>query len=755
MSSQLRVGHIYSPPTAGKDATIFDWFSHSQHIVETLKGSFLKVAHVLPLEASVLAVDAENCYESVYVDMRQQADLTPFTIPNGWKQLWVYTDNDLITRPVIQKDMEPGHYIALIDHCSSVNGSQYSDIPSQIDTGFDGTFLDDDFLSAISLFKGEWPSADTSTYGVGFPTSTTGNHMLPSTSSAVNMELPTPVPVRTEAEYNATPPDSLTFLSAPTTDIALASSTVPTSQYVMCDLDVFARGISYTTESLQSTFPKASACIRDASILAKQQLTINGSHQTSFCTDCKDFIVEMVTVAKHAGHSVKKCWVTNKTIALDMVCKQIIDIVHNERYKFVKFLKENCFTYAEDLRKKALGGYCLGDYHDGTVGPYITQLTGMTAWDDEVTNLSFACSSGKYYHRMPILVILALRILQPLRSQHCSLLDPFPAQYKKLPEHLIAGACGMYTIFFRRRLPGYPCAKISSEAFEREAAHHLELLRSIRWNTDDEAHRLNIWINTQEGPNGWLQDLRTVHTLCNFQALLTNGILQMGELADTPEENFTAEERHEHRVFQELLKSVAGLEECLMQGGDDEVDAIAELASIPFFCVCKVIRLYHISCQLTKGASGARGDDTKSLKGSVLNWITPKGQNLVPPLARNIKVDHGFHHERTGALLCPAGLNWSNSKTKAKLKSSEIIVTGDQWLLFLYADYHYDPEDPWNGLFRSTLLTLRHIDMSSRPPVLWTESQRQPVMTWMVSVGDAQTERVSSTVEDVLGLAQG
>ncbi|KAG2136732.1 hypothetical protein DEU56DRAFT_871520 [Suillus clintonianus] len=160
-------------------------------------------------------------------------------------------------------------------------------------------------------------------------------------------------------------------------------------------------------------------------------------------------------------------------------------------------------------------------------------------------------------------------------------------------------------------------------------------------------------------------------------ALLTNGILRMGELADTPEENFTAEERREHRVFQELLKSVAGLEERLMQGGDDE---------------------------LTKGASGARGDDTKSLKGSVLDWITPKGQNLIPPLARNVKVDRGFHHERTGALLCPAGLDWSNSETKAKLKSGEIIVTGDQWPLFLYADYHYDPEDPWNGLFRSALL---------------------------------------------------
>ncbi|KAG1842301.1 hypothetical protein C8R48DRAFT_751100 [Suillus tomentosus] len=182
---------------------------------------------------------------------------------------------------------------------------------------------------------------------------------------------------------------------------------------------------------------------------------------------------------------------------------------------------------------------------------------------------------------------------------------------------------------------------------------------------------------------------RTVHALCNFQALLTNGILRMGELAETPEENFTAEEWREHRIFQELLKSVAGLEERLMQGGDDEVDVIAEL--------------------LTKGASGARGDDTKSLKGSVLDWITPKGQNLVPPLARNMKIDCGFHHERTGALLCPAGLDWSHSETKAKLQSGEIIVTGDQWPLFLYADYHYDSKDPWNGLFRSALLAYKHV----------------------------------------------
>jgi hypothetical protein len=34
---------------------------------------------------------------------------------------------------------------------------------------------------------------------------------------------------------------------------------------------------------------------------------------------------------------------------------------------------------------------------------------------------------------------------------------------------------------------------------------------------------------------------RTVHALCNIQALLTNGLLRLGELADLPAESFTAE----------------------------------------------------------------------------------------------------------------------------------------------------------------------------------------------------------------------
>jgi hypothetical protein len=41
---------------------------------------------------------------------------------------------------------------------------------------------------------------------------------------------------------------------------------------------------------------------------------------------------------------------------------------------------------------------------------------------------------------------------------------------------------------------------------------------------------------------------------------------------------------------------------------------------------------------------------------------------------------------------------------KAQLQSGEIMVSGDQWPVFIYAGCKFDPEDPWEGMFRSTIL---------------------------------------------------
>jgi hypothetical protein len=49
-------------------------------------------------------------------------------------------------------------------------------------------------------------------------------------------------------------------------------------------------------------------------------------------------------------------------------------------------------------------------------------------------------------------------------------------------------------------------------------------------------------------------------------------------------------------------------------------------------------------------------------------------------------------------------LTLSDRRIKERLRSGDMTVPGDQWPIFLYAGYEYDPENPWNGLFRSTLL---------------------------------------------------
>ncbi|KAH7905470.1 hypothetical protein BJ138DRAFT_1138263 [Hygrophoropsis aurantiaca] len=153
----------------------------------------------------------------------------------------------------------------------------------------------------------------------------------------------------------------------------------------------------------------------------------------------------------------------------------------------------------------------------------------------------------------------------------------------------------------------------------------------------------------------------TVFALCNYPSLLTNGILRLEQLENIAFEDFSTEERREHLVFEKLLDSYPGLLDRLKEGSEEEILHVAEM--------------------IGKGASSARGEDTKSLK-----------------------IDRGFNHPITGALLCPAGMNWDDETVKESLQSGELLVSGDQWPIFLYAHESFNPNDPWNGLLKNRLL---------------------------------------------------
>ena len=75
-----------------------------------------------------------------------------------------------------------------------------------------------------------------------------------------------------------------------------------------------------------------------------------------------------------------------------------------------------------------------------------------------------------------------------------------------------------------------------------------------------------------------------------------------------------------------------------------------------------LIEILLTACKLQKGLLSARADDTKGLKGAIIDWITPPGQSLTPPIVQNVKIDCGFNHKHTGSLLCPAGLDWNDSE---------------------------------------------------------------------------------------------
>ncbi|KAJ3512638.1 hypothetical protein NMY22_g15272 [Coprinellus aureogranulatus] len=179
---------------------------------------------------------------------------------------------------------------------------------------------------------------------------------------------------------------------------------------------------------------------------------------------------------------------------------------------------------------------------------------------------------------------------------------------------------------------------------------------------------------------------RTIHAFCRPFTLLKEGLtryiqMEAGLLSIS---DLTSQEMREHRVFQELLRLSPGLDERVLQSSPNE--------------------LHYIADMVNKGASGARADDTKSLKAVLIDWITPVGGALVPPLSRNRKSDRGFFHFRTGELLCPPTLDWSDDALRTQLRSGEIIVSGEQWPAFLYLEHKVDLGRPWEGLLQGPLL---------------------------------------------------
>ncbi|KAF6741088.1 hypothetical protein DFP72DRAFT_943149 [Ephemerocybe angulata] len=176
---------------------------------------------------------------------------------------------------------------------------------------------------------------------------------------------------------------------------------------------------------------------------------------------------------------------------------------------------------------------------------------------------------------------------------------------------------------------------------------------------------------------------RTVSAFANIESIFIAG------LNNQPVTEEQYREMKELKLYKKLLAVSHGLEDVILNSKGEE-----ELTSIAAF--------------LQKGLMIGRFNDIKSLKSAVLDWIVPIGnERLDPPLRRGTKTGRGFHHDRTGSLLCPVGLDWNKDSDGIR----EMVIGGDQWPIFLYENEIFDPEDPWKGLLRNQILVqgFKHI----------------------------------------------
>ncbi|KAH6907227.1 hypothetical protein BKA70DRAFT_1490670 [Coprinopsis sp. MPI-PUGE-AT-0042] len=190
---------------------------------------------------------------------------------------------------------------------------------------------------------------------------------------------------------------------------------------------------------------------------------------------------------------------------------------------------------------------------------------------------------------------------------------------------------------------------------------------------------------------------RTIRAFCRVQALIREGLsidVQI-ELGDVTLEQLPEDAVKEYSIYQQLLAVSPKLEERLCTGSEQEV--------------------FHVADMITKGAANARSDDTRTLKSAIIDWITPIDGVLRPPLQRNVKTDRGFHHSRTGELLCPATMDWNSPEVRQRLQSGEFTPSSEQWSLFLYEDFRFNPDDPWRGLLRSQLLVKAYKHIFTSP----------------------------------------
>ncbi|KAG1813083.1 hypothetical protein EV424DRAFT_1541841 [Suillus variegatus] len=355
MSSRPKVGYVYTPPSNLNNyvSDIMEWVGYPQFEFDSIKSLFLKVAYIQEYVTQTSGMEVVFC--PVYVvnindfAISQQ---TAFIVPEGWKKVCVYTDEQLATLPAIQKVVKSDDPITPLDYSAG--------------------FVDDDFMSAISsLSEGIWMNNNTTSV---FEAPSSAN----STGIDFRQHSPTPatLPVfRPSAPltYGGSTLLHTTFIPPP---ILIKTPDVPLAEghYILCDPQEFHDGIKHTQEYLDKYFFTVSVCIQDAKTWAKHYLHVFGLEPNqSYKNRCIRAIEEMITISKSCGQAVEKglqCNQTGQQKDLDIL--NAIGLVTGKRDAFMKSLKSHSAAYIDKSDRASIGGYSLQ-----SKPPQLLQATSM------------------------------------------------------------------------------------------------------------------------------------------------------------------------------------------------------------------------------------------------------------------------------------------------------------------------------------------------------------------------------------------
>ncbi|KAG6905070.1 hypothetical protein DXG01_005291 [Tephrocybe rancida] len=132
----------------------------------------------------------------------------------------------------------------------------------------------------------------------------------------------------------------------------------------------------------------------------------------------------------------------------------------------------------------------------------------------------------------------------------------------------------------------------------------------------------------------------------------------------------------------------------------------------------------HISKLIFSGIIAACLDDKKIIWDNILTWLAETFGDEALGLARLDKQEWGLRHPLTGALLCPVNLDWDDPLTQEAIKAGSFKSLAWGWLSFVYAwGLSLDPENMWEGFFRSPLLVAAYKRIFTSRSSLYVQMQ--------------------------------